>query len=158
MTVAPKRRGSRNEIVAFEPAGFYSRAGGFAYCARRGAGSRPGHSGHDAAGRIAAPAGQASDAFQKPESLSALSVQYSSDRRLEPQSRRLHAVGLHRQQVTAPKDQLKAPKSDFLSAEARSEFDAQTRGRGDVLRRQIPVRQAPIDVRQHHAGVEIDAP
>jgi hypothetical protein len=94
--VLPKRRGGKNEGIAPGPAGCYGCPGGFAGGARCSARPRSKHSGHDASGCIAASPRPTTDGVQKPEPLSTRALQHPSDRRPEPQSRRLHEVGLHR--------------------------------------------------------------
>lgn len=100
--VLPKRKGGNNETIIDSEADICGRARGFAGGSGCVARPRPKHPGYGAAGRLEAPTGPTAESFHKPKSLPALPVQRSPNRRLEPQSRRLRKVGLHRPQVKRP--------------------------------------------------------
>ena len=103
------------------------------------------------------PPDQLPKVFISPNPYQSLPLQRSPDRRPQPQSRRLHEVGLHRPQVTGRLSRGATRSPSKRGRSLRSELDAQARCWGDVLGRQEAVREAAIDVREHHAGVEVDA-
>jgi hypothetical protein len=67
------------------------------------------------------------------------------------------AVGSGFSNATKPAISERRPRASPRRMSSRSELDAQARGRVDRLGHLVAVRKAAIDVRDHHAGVEVDA-